>query len=105
MALTSLFCIDPAAFSVLISAKATKNEVCARARARVCDSVCLCVWRGRWGVVLVTKMCVSPTSCESDRNEKKRKDKELHWRSGKGGLGGLGRHTDAGVWMVFVEQV
>lgn len=78
----------------------------ARACVRSCAIACVCVRGGVGGAVLVTKMCVSPTSCESDRNEKKRKDKELHWRSGKRGVGGgLGRHTDAGVWMVLVEQV
>lgn len=54
--LTSLFCIDPAAFSFLISAKTTKTCVCPCSRMYLCMGVCVCLLK--LGVV-VAKMCLS----------------------------------------------
>lgn len=69
MALTSLFCIEPAAFPGLISATRRRWAfacVCACASTRVGGGI---------GHRYVCVRHVSPTCCESDRNEKKRKDK------------------------------
>lgn len=69
MALTSLFCIDPAAFPGLISA--TKNEVGVCVCVSVCVSACVRACAHKGGGIGHQNVCVSPTSCESDRNEKK----------------------------------